>query len=555
MAQRWSVRAVLVSLVVVAISLGGGGVAWAQAVFINEIHYDNTGTDAGEAIEIAGPAGTDLTGWRLVLYNGANGLVYDTDVLSGVIPDQQNGFGTLSFSYPSNGIQNGSPDGMALVDSANAVVQFLSYEGTFTAVDGPASGMTSTSIGVSESGSEPLGQSLRLSGTGMVYADFVWQSPATATFGAVNTGQTFETPVPPLVATIMEIQGAGHVSPLIGRRVDTNGIVTVVAGNGFYLQDPAGDADDRTSDGIFVFTGGAPTVAPGHLLRVVGDVAEFIPGGAATNNLSITELNPRVPLEVLATGQPLPGPAVIGVGPGSRTPPTQVIDDDAFALFDPAQDGVDFYESLEGMLVQVQQFVAVSPTNDFGEIFGIAGGTAVTGRNARGGITITPGDFNPERIQIDDTLLPAPMPLVNVGDELGNVTGVMSYNFGNFEVLVTDAPTVTPGGLERETTRLVAGPDQLTVATFNLENLDPGDGPRFAALADVIVNRLRAPDILAVQEIQDNNGPMNDAVVDATVTFQTLIAAIEAAGGPTYAFRASRRSTTRTAASPAGTSG
>ena len=86
----------------------------AISVFINEIHYDNTGTDAGEAIEVAGPAGTNLSGWSLVLYNGAGGAPYDTKALSGIIPDQAAGFGTLHFTYPVNGIQNGSPDAIAL---------------------------------------------------------------------------------------------------------------------------------------------------------------------------------------------------------------------------------------------------------------------------------------------------------------------------------------------------------------------------------------------------------------------------------------------------------
>jgi hypothetical protein len=101
-------------------------------VFINEIHYDNTGTDSGEAIEVAGPAGTDLTGWSLVLYNGSGGALYGTAALSGSIPDLGGGFGVVVVDY--SGIQNGAPDGMALVDASNNVIQFLSYEGTFTAV-------------------------------------------------------------------------------------------------------------------------------------------------------------------------------------------------------------------------------------------------------------------------------------------------------------------------------------------------------------------------------------------------------------------------------------
>ncbi|GMQ27484.1 DUF5689 domain-containing protein [Algoriphagus confluentis] len=163
---------------------------WSQEVFINEIHYDNTGTDVGEAIEIAGPAGTDLTGWSLILYNGSGGAPYDTKTLSGTIPDSGNGFGFVVQTYPTNGIQNGSPDGIALINNGT-VVQFLSYEGTFTAVGGPADGLISTDIGVEESGSTPIGFSLQLSGNGKEYWDFVWQEAATNTFGAINTGQTF----------------------------------------------------------------------------------------------------------------------------------------------------------------------------------------------------------------------------------------------------------------------------------------------------------------------------------------------------------------------------
>ncbi|WKZ40141.1 MAG: ExeM/NucH family extracellular endonuclease [Anaerolineales bacterium] len=164
-------------------------------VFINEIHYDNTSTDAGEAIEIAGPAGTDLTGWSIVLYNGSGGAVYDTDALSGIIPNQQGGYGTVVLTYPANGIQNGAPDGIALVNGTT-VVQFLSYEGTFAAVGGPANGMTSTDIGVSQAGTEPLGSSLQLTGTGSTYGEFTWTATTSSTFGSPNTGQFFGAPEP-----------------------------------------------------------------------------------------------------------------------------------------------------------------------------------------------------------------------------------------------------------------------------------------------------------------------------------------------------------------------
>ena len=161
----------------------------AQSVFLNEIHYDNDGGDTGEAVEIAGPAGTDLTGWNVVLYNGNDNSPYSTINLEGTIADLQGGYGVVAFT--ESGIQNGSPDGFALVDAAGEVVQFLSYEGTITAVEGPAAGLTSTDIQVSETGSTPLGFSLQLGGEGTAYSAFVWQDASAATFGSINNNQDF----------------------------------------------------------------------------------------------------------------------------------------------------------------------------------------------------------------------------------------------------------------------------------------------------------------------------------------------------------------------------
>lgn len=168
---------------------GGGG----TMVWINELHYDNTGTDTGEFFEIAGPAGSNLSGWSVIGYNGNGGVTYATVNLSGVLPDQQNGYGTLSFNML--GMQNGSPDGLALVDAGGAVVEFISYEGVVDATSGPASGTSSTNIGVAETADTPVGYSLQLGGTGTTSGDFIWQSEMANTAGAVNTGQSFAAPV------------------------------------------------------------------------------------------------------------------------------------------------------------------------------------------------------------------------------------------------------------------------------------------------------------------------------------------------------------------------
>jgi len=166
---------------------GGGGPA--VVPWINELHYDNSGKDTGEFVEIAGPAGTDLAGWQVVGYNGNGGKTYKTVNLSGIIPDQGGCMGTLSFNFKK--MQNGAPDGLALIDNTGAVVEFISYEGSFTANNGPASGMTSVDIGVSEAGSTPVGRSLQLSGTGSQASDFTWQAAQTNTSGQPNAGQTF----------------------------------------------------------------------------------------------------------------------------------------------------------------------------------------------------------------------------------------------------------------------------------------------------------------------------------------------------------------------------
>jgi len=124
----------------------------ASPVFINELHYDNFGADEGEFFEVAAPAGTDLTGWSVVLYNGSNGTAYNTIALNGAVVDAGSGYGFVAESLPLNGLQNGAPDGLALVNSSGTVVQFLSYEGVITANDGPAAGQTSTDIGIAEPG-------------------------------------------------------------------------------------------------------------------------------------------------------------------------------------------------------------------------------------------------------------------------------------------------------------------------------------------------------------------------------------------------------------------
>lgn len=172
----------------------------AASVYINEIHYDNEGTDTGEFVEIAGQSGTDLTGWSVVFYNGNGGGVYGTENLSGTIPDN----GVVSIAH--EGIQNGAPDGLALVDADDTVIQFLSYEGSFTATEGVASGMTSEDIEVAESASTPAGHSLQFSGS-------AWASPASSTKDEPNFNLIDDDDnTPPTLSSTTPANGATEVA-------------------------------------------------------------------------------------------------------------------------------------------------------------------------------------------------------------------------------------------------------------------------------------------------------------------------------------------------------
>jgi hypothetical protein len=172
---------------------GMGGGPPVGDVWINELHYDNAGGDLGEGVEIAGPAGTNLTGWSIVVYNGSNGMISTTGgmfALSGSIPSQMNAMGVKWFTIP--GLENGMPDGIALVDDNGIVIQFLGYEGTFTATGGPAVGLMSTAIPVDEEPGPAAGTSLQLTGNGSSYADFTWAESVAASPDVINAGQNLQ---------------------------------------------------------------------------------------------------------------------------------------------------------------------------------------------------------------------------------------------------------------------------------------------------------------------------------------------------------------------------
>jgi hypothetical protein len=366
---------------------------------------------------------------------------------------------------------------------------------------------------------------------------------------------------------IHDIQGASHVSPYRGVLVaGVPGVITARRTNGYFIQDPQPDRDERTSEGVFVFTSAAPdaSLTPGTAVTISGRVSEFRSGGATgTANLTTTEITSAT---ALPAGTGTIAPTL--VGRGGRVPPTTVIEDDVASpgeveqgdpLFDPREDGIDFYESLEGMLTEVRNAVVVGPTVAFGSGAGLNkeipvladGGAGASVRAPRGPILVRGfdrtapqeyrrGDFNPERITLNDAGDPdgSFLPLADVRDRFtAPVRAVVDYSFGNYKFLALNDPPLADGKLKPEVTRAKRR-DELAIAGYNVENLDGLDPQdRYDRVAAQIVNNLRSPDILSLEEIQDNDGVAGATPTAANVTFTRLLAAIKAAGGPAYDYR------------------
>jgi predicted extracellular nuclease len=280
-------------------------------------------------------------------------------------------------------------------------------------------------------------------------------------------------------------------------------------------------------------------VAVGDAVTVSGTVTEFVPGGTSSGNQSLTEIT-RPTFTVVSSGNPVPAATTIDARsvPAAYTPegdPAAKGSVNALPLR-PAQYALDHYESLEGMNVQVSDTRVVGATDPFTELWVTV--KPRENRNHRGGAVYGSYDAqNTGRLQIQSLGPAADFPDANVGDTLaGTTAGPLDFNqYGGYTLVANELGTLESNGLRRETTR-EQRPGELAVATYNVENLDPSDDT-FAAHAAAIVHNLRSPDIVSLEEIQDNNGATDDGTVAADATMAGLIDAIEAAGGPRYDWR------------------
>ncbi|MFC9735873.1 endonuclease/exonuclease/phosphatase family protein [Streptomyces roseolus] len=347
---------------------------------------------------------------------------------------------------------------------------------------------------------------------------------------------------------VHDVQGTTRVSPLVGKQVTgvagvVTGVRTYGSSRGFWVQDPQGDGNPATSEGLFVFTGSNPTVAVGDAVSVDGTVTEYVPGGLNSGNQSLTQLS-RPKVTVVSKGNALPAPVTIAPWsvPDAYAPAGDPANGGSIngLELDPETYALDYYESLEGTNVRVGSSRVVGATDPYSELW-------VTVKpwendNERGGTVY--GSYesqNTGRLQIQ-SLIPLaqqPFPKANVGDWLtGSTEGPLDFNqFGGYTLTARTIGTLQDRGLEREVTEK-QHKNELAVATYNVENLDPSDPQeKFDALAKAVVENLASPDVLALEEIQDDNGAKNDGTVSAGQTLKKFTDAIVAAGGPAYEWR------------------
>ena len=334
------------------------------------------------------------------------------------------------------------------------------------------------------------------------------------------------------------IQGASHRSPLEGEWIrGVTGVVTATEiGNqrGLWLQDPGGSTTAGASAGLRLDVKNSESAwIPGDAIRVAGRVTEE----GRPGELTVTGIRIRS-LQLISRDNPLP-PAV-PVGPSGRRVPSEVVDDDEMRHFDPDFDGIDFWESLEGMRVRLVKPVIVGATNRFGEIAVTpAVNGARPGRTVAGGLRLRPGDANPERVTLDFQWL-TEEPVAAVGDYFSeSVAGILDYRYGRYRLrCLAPLPPIESADRLSERTQLTSGSERLTIATFNVANLSAtSDEDRLQALAVTLSEALGGADIVALQEIQDDSGPSDDGIVSAHRALTRLVKAVEVAGGPTYEYR------------------
>jgi predicted extracellular nuclease len=488
---------------------------------INEIDYDQPGADSAEFVEIinTGNSAAELDGVSLVLVNGSNDTPYQTIALPAISLDSGNYFVICSNAATVancdldliNSIQNGAPDAVAL-ERAGLVIDTVSYEGDVAAPYTEGSGAGLADSGSSGQDNKGISRFPDGSDTDQNNADLI-ASCITPGFG--NTSLTSGCTATGPLLEIFEIQGNGNSSPYAGQGIaTTDNTVTATGTDGFFMQTPdtRADADLDTSNGIFVFTGGLPTVAVGDQVDVAGSVTEFF---------GFTEFASGSAISVTSSGNPLPAVTVFDANVPSPDPmaPSCAIE----------------FECYEGMLVQISGGTVTASNQGFGsdpiaEVYITAADTRTyrePGIEFPGLAGYPEWDGNPEVFELDPDKLGLPNQIIPAGSSF-DATGAIGFEFGGYELWPSEL-SVTPAPLPVAVrSREIA---EMTVGALNLFRLfdDIDDAPvevrdpdtnellrttddavidsdeyarRLTKFSAYIRNVIDSPDVLAVSEVE-----------------------------------------------------
>ena len=360
-------------------------------------------------------------------------------------------------------------------------------------------------------------------------------TPAGATVSAAQVT------APKEVKNIGEVQGESHQSPLVGKEVVINNVVVTKTdkGKGFYVQDKVSDNNPRTSDAVYVAS--KDKVESGDLLKVQGTVKEGYmeeysvkpgqtfkkPAGSLTVtqiiNATITKLGKAELPKALNISEKMPKDVV------DNTP----------TKYNPETEALDYWESLEGMLVEVTKPKVTGPQYK-GDIYVLPGDYKGQKLNNIGGVNLRPGVQNTE-------VLP-----VTVGNKFvakakdyfnENITGVVTYKNKTYKIDPNSVPKLQDGGLKREVSKIYPAEDKLTIASYNIENFSANNSghdetpeEKVDKIANSFIKEVHSPDIITLIEVQDNNGGVNDGTVDGVKSGEKLAQRIKSLGGPDYKY-------------------
>ena len=333
------------------------------------------------------------------------------------------------------------------------------------------------------------------------------------------------------ITPIHRVQGPALTSPLDGHPVTTRGVVIGTTRKGYFIQDPDGDVNEAVSHGLFVFERRRRPPL-GSLVEVQGKVTEYRAEENGRPTTQLLEQTTRVLAEV--------GPSI---EPVWLTADRMLLRQQELAAF---------LNHLEGMLVGIPAGATfIAPSNPFGDYVLLPPHADLT-RTRHRGVLIDPKA--PERwLPAFRTLDYANAPVVNVGAELLEpVVGPLNFRVASYQIATAGPVRIAPAAVDVRPTSLHADDSRITVLTLNGFNLDEkkedsalvndpgrdvdddvGDG-RFVALGKAIVGDAASPAIVALQEMQDDDGAELSDTVRAQRTYAALIDAVERAGGQTY---------------------